>query len=1576
MQEQKETDTTFLNDFSQEIWEKTFKYHEDSTIDDTLIRVAKGVASAEKTPQLRTKWENLFYEMLKGFKVTAAGRIYSNAGTEYTGTTLANCFLGPRATYDIDSIEGILQHLEWQSKTLKSEGGWGENFSYIRPRGSFIHGVGIESPGAVKFMELFDKSSDIITAGSGKELKNKKGKNKIRKGAQMAVLDCLSGDSRIDTLEGRIPIKELVGKNPYLYCTDGKGNVFVRQALKVWSKGVRKTVKIVMDNNEFIECTPEHKFLLSDGSYVKAKDLKFGDSLAALNRTLNGNYIYLGVAGTRKSIAEHNAVFEMKYGQFPSSLSKESRHGEMTVAHHSDHNSINNFPENIESMTISEHSRHHVEHLLEHQKRISKERRGKTWEEYYGKERADEIRAKRKKTDNKTRRAPWNDGLVGDDYKDHYKSGFSNQFAENRNHKVVSIENSIEQEVFDISMPAPYHNFSVNEVFVHNCTHPDVIEFITAKLSPGRLSKFNLSVNCTDEFMQRIIQLKSIGEEGKDTPMYSQLDSWNLVFPDTQHEKYKEEWDGVLKNWRAKGYPVVVHNTVSAMWLWNLIMESTYTRNDPGVLFLDRANYYNPLNYGEIIVGTNPCFDGDTLIGVADGRGAVPISQLEQEGRDVPVYSVDRNTGKVSIKMARNPRITGYDKELLRVTLDDDSYLDVTPNHRFFTMDGREVEAKELKLGDSLPRFTKRKHSMNKGTDSKNYWQIVKNVNDYKDRALEHRLIAEFYQPETWKNVYNETKKNGWVSGGLVIHHKDYDGLNNFPENLEIMTWKDHQKFHSEHDCKGEKNGMFGKNHSDETREKIGEKTKERWESEEFREFQRCRQASGITEESRRLISEARKRRYLEYLKQCEKETDLDTFWENETLYVKKVCEGSGQEFIVPWNRREICFAPGVNAMESVEIKEKARANMRKVKEENAKKTRHLQIMAYKDLQEELGRDPWKVEWITKCKKQDVSHRLGQKTENPYIIKTYKELKKVSEEYNHRVKSVEKIEGLHTVYNLTVDDNHTVSIITSQGNVLSGIYTLNCGEQTLAPGGVCDLGSINLTQFVKEQDSQFSFDFELFRKYVPILVRFLDNVNSISNTPLPQYTDSMRHKRRIGCGILGWGSLLYMLRIRFGSKESAILREQIMKTLAKTAYETSIDLAIEKGMFTYCDPEKHAQGVFVQSLGLSDEYMKKLKTTGIRNSSLLSVQPTGNTSIFANIVSGGLEPIFLPEYIRTTIVTNSPPHIEKATPKWYAGEWKETDMFKFSDEGGEEILRGVDEFGTVWKIDKNRGLTKEVLCEDYGVQWLKSRGLWDGDANWAVSTENLSAQEHLDDLIGFATFIDSACSKTINLPNDYSYEDFQEIYLNAYKSGVVKGVTTYRAGTMTSVLSASDEKPNGEEPEEELILDDVKMPDSIPAVMKTIRAEGKKWYVTIVYYDNSNRPFAIFVKTNNHESNVVTNNALELIFDLAEKKGINPIFIEDVKTKINKDSNSGKITRALSLLLRHGVLIKNICVALDKVEGIYVGSFIFQIKKLLQSHIKEGEVVEGEVCEECGSDQVVYSEGCFKCAQCGHSKCG
>ena len=175
--------------------------------------------------------------------------------------------------------------------------------------------------------------------------------------------------------------------------------------------------------------------------------------------------------------------------------------------------------------------------------------------------------------------------------------------------------------------------------------------------------------------------------------------------------------------------------------------------------------------------------------------------------------------------------------------------------------------------------------------------------------------------------------------------------------------------------------------------------------------------------------------------------------------------------------------------------------------------------------------------------------------------------------------------------------------------------------------------------------------------------------------------------------------------------------------------------------------------------------------------------------------------------------------------------------------------------------------------------------------------------------------------------------------------------------------------------EEVIKVTDVPLIDDAPARMVTLKAEDKKWYLTVVYLPNTEIPFAFFCQTNNIEKSATTHDAIDRLIALARRKGILDVHIDKVIEKSMEESNVTKLTRTISLLLRHGVLIKNIVAVLDTIDNIYVGTFLFQIKKFLSQYIQNGEVVQDERCDKC-QGTLVYSEGCMTCRDCGHSKCG
>ncbi len=497
---------------------------------------------------------------------------------------------------------------------------------------------------------------------------------------------------------------------------------------------------------------------------------------------------------------------------------------------------------------------------------------------------------------------------------------------------------------------------------------------------------------------------------------------------------------------------------------YSSVAKDTAINGEPGYFWLDNARAYGRMKdepdwKDADAKGANPCFVGETLIATADGRNMVPIKQLAEEGQDVPVYSVNEE-GIVEIKWGRNARKTREDSDIVRVHLDDETYLDVTPDHKMRLIDGTEIKAEDLQKGDSIAKMRRKKYEVR--SDSTNmYMRIGCDTTDCgKKNIFEHRLVAEFYQPDLWKATYDENKKNGWIKGGLVVHHKDYDPLNNHPDNLQIMTFRDHTKLHADHDNKGENNSMWGKTHSDETKAKIGAKTTERCKDPVYRAKLAASHTQAERDATSKRMAIQQTERYKKIHLEEEKKSGLNTVWIDEKLYAIKLCEGCSKEMTLPWGKRTVCFCSMKCANNDKKGLNNRKAGQKVAFEDKQRQTLHNQIMVLKDLEVSLRREPTKKEWEVECKARKVSYRIRKAgtTTNKHAITSIKDLRDRAKNYNHRVKSVEILSDKKDVYNLSVDDNHTVAIYTTNGSWKVNdqpIFTFQCNEQTLFNAELC-----------------------------------------------------------------------------------------------------------------------------------------------------------------------------------------------------------------------------------------------------------------------------------------------------------------------------------------------------------------------------------------------------------------------------------------------------------------------------------------------------------------------------------------
>lgn len=512
------------------------------------------------------------------------------------------------------------------------------------------------------------------------------------------------------------------------------------------------------------------------------------------------------------------------------------------------------------------------------------------------------------------------------------------------------------------------------------------------------------------------------------------------------------------------------------------------------------------------------------------------------------------------------------------------------------------------------------------------------------------------------------------------------------------------------------------------------------------------------------------------------------------------------------------------------------------------------------------------------------------------------------------------------------------------------------------------MGSINLTQFIDFENKNWNY--KKLGDYIPTIVRMMDNVNDMTYVPLDYQKKNLIDKRRIGLGIMGYGSALMMLKLKYGSSQALKITDELMSFIANMAYQSSAMLANEKGPFRLYNDE-YLKSDFINRF-LNSETIDIIKKYGTRNSHLLSVQPTGNSSIFANNVSGGLEPIYMSEYIRTTIMPYFPDGLDKPMNiDWEDKKYESATKWEWIREGDEWLLSTYFD-GYTWKFDKNRGLLRETLIEDYAVKFLKERGEWNPNADWASTTINLNIDDHVNTMAVISKYIDSAMSKTVNIPNDYSYDDFKEFYIKLYQTGSIKGGTTYRAGTMTSVLSSADKKDD-----RVLVKTQApRRPRSLNCDVHQLTVSGDKWIVIIGLYGERKDPYEVFAfkKRYINLSDKIKEGILTKVKSGRYDLDINGVIIENIKEHFETHEEEA-LTRMISTALRHGANINFIYEQLQKSKGTIV-SFAKAIARTLKKYL-DADKLEKLDCPSCGTeDALVMQEGCFVCKNCGFSKCG
>ena len=488
-----------------------------------------------------------------------------------------------------------------------------------------------------------------------------------------------------------------------------------------------------------------------------------------------------------------------------------------------------------------------------------------------------------------------------------------------------------------------------------------------------------------------------------------------------------------------------------------------------------------------------------------------------------------------------------------------------------------------------------------------------------------------------------------------------------------------------------------------------------------------------------------------------------------------------------------------------------------------------------------------------------------------------------------------------------------------------------CGEQPLPPYGACLLGSINLAKLVEHPfDKNAYLDVSQLEDLVFTAVRMMDNVIEVSQFPLEAQKLEAKNKRRIGLGVTGLADALLMVGLRYGSDEAVKKTEKWMKTIARSAYNASINLAEEKGAFPLFDPEQFiVSGNMIQ---MDEDVKKAVNKFGIRNALLTSIAPTGTISLYAGNVSSGIEPVFAYSYTRK-VLQNDGSHVEEEVVDYAVQLWR-------------------DKFGNAPLPD------------------------------FFVSAQNLTPADHVKMQAAAQKWVDSSISKTINCPEDISFDDFKEVYIQAYDTGC-KGCTTYRPNEVTgSVLSAASEEKSASDQEANGDIIYMSEPLDRPSTLDG-NTYKLKWpdsqhaiYVTIndIIVNDKRRPFEVFINSKNMEHFAWTVGLTRMISAVFRRGGDVSFVVDELKAVFDPRGGAwvgGKYIP--SILAAIGGILEEHMMKIGFIKDsdtslFHKSSEVTKVENLKLSRQKS--------CTSCGQFDLQMIEGCMTCRSCGYSKCG
>jgi ribonucleoside-diphosphate reductase alpha chain len=550
------------------------------------------------------------------------------------------------------------------------------------------------------------------------------------------------------------------------------------------------------------------------------------------------------------------------------------------------------------------------------------------------------------------------------------------------------------------------------------------------------------------------------------------------------------------------------------------------------------------------------------------------------------------------------------------------------------------------------------------------------------------------------------------------------------------------------------------------------------------------------------------------------------------------------------------------------------------------------------------------------------------------------------------------------------------------------VSTNPCGEIPLCPYDSCRLLAINLYSYVNEPfTSKAVFDFDLFKKHMHYAQRMMDDIidlelekidailNKINSDPEDAELKRVEKKlwenirvkaeegRRTGIGITAEGDMLAALGLRYGSDDAIDFSVEVQKTLAVEAYRSSVEVAKERGPFAIYDSHLEKDNPFILRLKAEDEQMyRDMVKYGRRNIALLTIAPTGTTSLMTQTTSG-IEPVFLPVYKRRRKVNPNDANAKISFTDEVGDKWEEYNVFhhKF----------------VTWLEVNNYDVNAVMQYEDDKLQEIVA------DSPYYKATSNDVDWMNKVRMQGeIQKWVDHSISVTINLPNHVSEDLVGQLYITAWQSGC-KGVTVYRDGSRSGVLLNNIDK---EADENEALK--YKRPKVLDAEIIRFNNNEEKWIAFIGLKDK--RPYEIFTGMVDDEmfpipksitkGKIIKNRdekgESRYDFQYIDKYGYNNT-LGGLSHMFNKEFwNYAKL---ISSVLRHGMPIPDVVnlVSSLRLDSDTINTWKNGVERALRKYIPDGTKPKRRLtCTECGSENLIYQEGCLRCTACGSTKCG